>query len=116
MKPLPILDSKANDYSSLLTIMSHMNAINAEICGLDEPTVIAMDMDQYWRAKLMTMEHHTEKKCVLRIGDLHVVMAMLRTIRSCIGRSGREEVFLKLTSMDPLLCDRYWLVTMCQER
>ena len=61
--PLPLLDAKANDYSSLLTIMSHMNVINAEICGPDEPTVIVVDMDLYWRVKLMTMVHHTEKNC-----------------------------------------------------
>ena len=59
--PLPLLDAKVNDYSSLLNIMSHMNVINAEICDPDEPTVIAMNMDLYWRAKLMTMVHHTEK-------------------------------------------------------
>ena len=45
--PLPLLDAKANDYSSLLIIMSYMNVINIVICGPDEPTVIAMDMDLY---------------------------------------------------------------------
>ena len=93
--PLPLLDAKVNDYSSMLTIMSHMNVINAEICGPDEPTVIAMDMDLYLRAKLMTMVHHMGQKIVLRIGELHVVMAMLRTIGAALEGSGLEEVFMK---------------------
>ena len=95
MIPLPLLDAKANDYSSLLTIMSHMNVINAEICGPDEPTVIAIDLDLYCRATLMTMVHHPAKKNFLRIGDLHVVMAMLRTTGAALEENGLEEVFME---------------------
>ena len=36
-----------------------------------------------------------EKKIVLRIGDLHVVMAMLRTIGAALEGSGLEEVLME---------------------
>ena len=93
--PLPILDAKANEYSSLITIMNHLNNINREISGNNDPTVIAMDMDLYWRAKMLTMVKKTEKQFSLRIGDLHVVMAMLRTIGACLEGSGLEDVLVE---------------------
>ena len=42
------------------------------------------------------MMHHTGKKIVLQIGDLHVVMAMLRIIEAAFEGSGMEEVFMQI--------------------
>ena len=95
--------------------MSYMNVINAEICVPDEPTVIAMEMDLYWRAKLMTMVHHTKQKLSSELVTYILSWRYYGQLELHWKEVAWKKCSWRLTSMDPPLCDRYWLVTMCQE-
>ena len=58
--------------------------------------VITLDIGLYKLAKHLEVYHeYFQGQFILRLGELHTVMAMLRTIRSFIDNSGLDRIWLE---------------------
>ena len=89
--PLPILDSPAPEYSSLFTMMTEMEKIQQALNGDGAPVLVAADMALF--SKLLEIKLNLKKEnWIVRLGDLHVVIAMLRCIGVFLEGSGFDEV------------------------
>ena len=63
------------------------HGINAKVVGPDRKTVITLDMGLYKHAKQLQMARSNMNHLVVRPGELHIVMAQLRTIGAYIENS-----------------------------
>ena len=84
----PLLAAPAHEWSTMLTILMQAQAITAKIMGPGNKTVISLDMGLYQPAKKLQMARDDLNHIILRPGELHVVMAQLRTLGSFIENSG----------------------------
>ena len=84
----PLLAAPAHEWNTILTILMPAQSITAKVMGPGNKTVISLDMGFYQPAKRLQMARNDLSHIILRPGELHVVMAQLRTIRSFIENSG----------------------------
>lgn len=84
----PLLASPAHEWQTLLTILKQAQNIKTAVVGSSKKTVISLDMALYQPAKQLHMSRDDLKHIILRPGELHIVMAELRTIGSYIEDSG----------------------------
>ena len=90
--PLPLLDTPTPEYSSLFTMMLEMEKIQQTLNGDGAPVLVAADMALY--SKLLEIKLALKKDIwIIRLGDLHIVIAMLRCIGVYIEGSGLDEVW-----------------------
>ena len=69
--------------------------ISVRVVGPARKTVISLDLGLYLPAKRLQMARCELKNILLRPGELHVVMAMLRTIGSYIDSSGIDMCWIE---------------------
>ena len=69
--------------------------ISVRVVGPGRKTVISLDLGLYLPAKRLQMARCELKNILLRPGELHVVMAMLRTIGSYIDSSGIDMCWIE---------------------
>ena len=74
--------------------------------GESKTTVISLDLGLYHPAKQLHMARRDLNQIILRVGELHVEMAMHRTIGDYIEDNGidscwEEQVFLELEQLIP---------------
>ena len=81
----PLIPAPAHEWSTLLTVLKQTQWINTVLVGININTVVNFDMDLYKPGKQL------EKYCedlqvqfILQLGELHAVMAMLRTNRQTV--------------------------------
>ena len=86
----PLLAAPAHEWSTLLTILKQAQAINVAIMGPDRKTVISLDMGLYKPAKQLQMSRRDLDHLILRPGELHIIMAQLRSLGSYIENSGLD--------------------------
>jgi len=84
----PLLAAPADEWSSLLTIFMQTQQITAHIVGPGRKTVISLDMGLYQPANKLQMTRNDLNHLILRPGELHILMAQLRTLGSFIENSG----------------------------
>jgi hypothetical protein len=72
----------------MLTVLKQAQAISAKVIGPGKKTVISLDMGLYEPAKKLQMARNDLDHIVLRPGELHVLMAQLRTLGSFVDNSG----------------------------
>lgn len=78
--PLPLLDAPAPEYSSLLTMIIEMEKVQEALNEPRAPVLIAADTALF--SKLIEIKLTLNKiNWIVRIGDLHIVIAMLL----CLG-------------------------------
>ena len=90
----PLIAAPSHEFSTLLTIFRQVARIKTLVVGVNQKTVITLDMGLYKPAK--QLEYALEccqGKWILRPGELHTVMAQLRTIGSYIESSGLDGVW-----------------------
>ena len=75
-----LIPAPAQEWSTLLTVLKQTQWINTVLVGINRNTVLNFDMDLYKPGKQL------EKYCedlqvqfIFQLGELHAVMAMLRT-------------------------------------
>ena len=80
-----LIPAPTQDWSTLLAVLKQTQWINTVLVGINRYTVITLDIDLYNPGKQL------EKYCedlqvqfILRLGELHAVMAMLRTNRQTV--------------------------------
>ena len=71
--------------------------ISTIVVGLERKTVISLDMGLYLLAKKLQMARNDLNHLILRRGhdELHIVMAMLRTIGGYIDSSGIDMCWIE---------------------
>ena len=69
--------------------------ISTIVVGLERKTVISLDMGLYLPAKKLQMARNDLNHLILRPGELHIVMAMLRTIGAYIDSSGIDMCWIE---------------------
>jgi len=84
----PLLPHPIHEWSTLYTILMQAQSISAKVVGAGRKTVISLDLGLYLPAKKLQMSRNDLNNLILRPGELHVVMAMLRTIGAYIDNSG----------------------------
>ncbi len=84
----PLIAAPAHEWNTLLTVLMQAQAINTKVVGPNRKTVISLDMGLYQPAKKLQMHRSDLDHIILRPGELHIVMALLRTIGSFIDNSG----------------------------
>ena len=91
----PLLAHPAHEWSTLLTVLMHAQNISVSVVGPGRKTVISLDLGLYLPTKRLQMARCELKNILLRPGELHVVMAMLRTIGSYIDSSGIDMCWIE---------------------
>ena len=93
---IPIIPEPANEFSTILTMFNYAEKINTKVNDEHRKTVISLDLGLYKPAKqLQFSKPECSNKWILRPGELHIVMAQLRTIGAYIDQSGLDEIWLE---------------------
>ena len=104
---LPLLQAPASEWSTLLTVLKQAQNINTSVIGPNRKTVITLDMQLYEKAKQLEMAREDCRgKWILRVGELHTVMAALRTAGSFIDDAWVEaDLYGPTTTRQILECN-----------
>ena len=86
----PLIAAPAHEWQTLLTVLKQAQGISAKIVGEQRKTVITLDLGLYKPAKELQMARDDCINMILRPGELHMVMAALRTIGSYMDGSGLD--------------------------
>ena len=93
---LPLLYAPAHEWSTLITVLKQAQHISCKTTGPNSKAVITLDMQLYEKAKkLQLYREDCKDKWVLRIGELHTVMAALRTLGTAIEGSGLDDCWIE---------------------
>ena len=76
----PILRTSPTSSETLFTALKLAMNINAVVVGPNRKTVITLDLDLYERAVKIRNSEKMNDNIVLRMGELHVVFAMLKAL------------------------------------
>ena len=85
-----LIAAPAQEWQILLTILMQAQNIKTTVVGQNRRTVISLDMGLYQPAKKLQMTRQDLEHITLRPGELHIVMAQLRTIGAFIEDSGLD--------------------------
>ena len=91
----PLIAAPAHEWNTLLTILKQAQGINVKVVGANRKTVISLDMGLYLPAKKLQMARDDLKHIILRPGELHILMAQLRTIGAFIENSGIDMAWIE---------------------
>ena len=84
-----------HEWNTLLTVLMQAQNISTIVVGSERKTVISLDMGLYLPAKKLQMARNDLNHLILRPGELHIVMAMLRTIGAYIDSSGIDMCWIE---------------------
>ena len=85
-----LIAAPAHEWQTLLTILMQAQNIKTTVVGQNRRTVISLDMGLHQPAKKSQMTRQDLGHIILRPGELHIVMAQLRTIGAFIENSGLD--------------------------
>ena len=92
---LLLIAAPAHEWQTLLTVLMQAQNISVKVVGPTRKTVVSLDMGLYHPAKMLQMARQDLRNIILRPGELHIVMADLRTIGAFIDNSGLDMCWLK---------------------
>ena len=84
----PLVATPAYEFQTFLTVLKQTHGINAKVMDADKNTVISHDLCLYKPAKQLQMCRNDLDLIILRPGELHFHMAMLRTLGAYIDGIG----------------------------
>ena len=91
----PLIPFPAHEWPTLLTILKQAQNITTKVVGPGRKTVITLDLGLYKPAKQLQMHRDDLGDVILRTGELHMVMAQLRTIGAYIEGSGIDQAWIE---------------------
>ncbi|KAK3744219.1 hypothetical protein QZH41_013574, partial [Actinostola sp. cb2023] len=77
------------------SVLMQAQAINVKVVGANRKTVISLDMGLYQPAKKLQMSRADLNHMILRPGELHIVMAQLRTLGAFIKNSSIDMAWVE---------------------
>ena len=84
----PLIAAPTREWKTLLTVLRQAQAINVKVIGQRRKTIISLDMGLYMPAKKLQLACDDLSNIILRLGELHIVMAQLTTFGAYIEKSG----------------------------
>ena len=97
----PLIAAPAHEWSTMLTVLKQSQDIKTAVVGPSRKTVITLDLGLYQPAKQLQMSRTDLNNIILRPGELHIVMAQLRTIGSYIENSGIDLIWTEADLYGP---------------
>ena len=91
----PLIAAPAHEWQTLLNVLMQAQNISVKVVGPTRKTVVSLDMGFYQPAKKLQMARQDLRNIILRPGELHIVMADLRTIDAFIDKSGLDMCWLE---------------------
>ena len=76
----PLIAAQTHPWNTIPTVLMHAQAINIKVVGQQRKTIISLVMGLYMPAKKLQMARHDLNNRILPPGELHIVMAQLKTI------------------------------------
>lgn len=93
---LPLLDASSSDLSTQLTFMKKFEELKEILKAPGKKVVVTLDMALYKSVKHLEMARSDcQNKWFLKPGELHIVIAQLRTIGSYIQNTGISELWVE---------------------
>ena len=98
----PLIAAPAHEWQTMLTVLKKAQGISTKVIGSDRKTVISLDMGLYRPAKQLQMARDDMDNFLLRTGELHIVMAELRSIGGYIDNSGIDLSWIEANLYGPV--------------
>lgn len=77
---LPLIPTSPTDWSSLYTALKLVQGINVSVTG-SYRTIVTLDLQLYSKCMQMRERNDIKDNFIFRLGELHVVFAMLKVVR-----------------------------------
>ena len=100
----PLIPAPAHELRTLFTALRQVQDINESIVGQGKYTVVTLDMGLYQPAQQLVLSRNDLNNIILRPGELHIVMAMLRTIGSYMTNSGLDASWIEADMYGSTTC------------
>ena len=91
----PLIHSPPTSPQTLYTALCLAQRINVSVVGIHSRTVITLDLDLYERAVKIRGNTGHRNSWVLRMGELHIMFALLRSLRRYIEGSGLDDIWIE---------------------
>ena len=91
----PLLRSPPASPQALYTALCLAQKINACVMGNGRTTVITLDLDLYERAVKIRATTGNKETWVLRLGELHIMFALLKALGKYIEVSGIDDIWIE---------------------
>ena len=84
---LPLYPSSPTDWSTLYSALKMVQDINVEVTG-ERRTIVSLDLQLYSKCMKLRSDKEIKENFIFRLGELHIVFAMLKVIGKYIEGSG----------------------------
>ena len=91
---LPLLPSSPTDWSNLYSALKIVQDINVSVTG-NHRTIVSLDLQLYSKCMQLREKDLVSRSFIFRLGELHVVFAMLKVIGKYICESGLDRLFVE---------------------
>ena len=78
---MPLYTGSPTDWTNLYSVLKMAQGINVAVTG-NKKTIITLDMQLYSKAVQLREKNDINEEFIFRLGELHIVFAMLK----CIGK------------------------------
>ena len=92
---LPLIPSSPTDWSNLYTALKLAQGINTVVSPDSSKTIVTLDLQLYSMCVKLRERKDVYEGFIFRMGELHVVFAMLKVIGKLITDSGIESLFVE---------------------
>ena len=93
---MPLIPGPASSMDAIYTSLITANKISMWACGDTGKTIVCLDLDLYAKVyMLVNCCDELRGKFVLRLGELHIVFALIRAIGTYIESSGIDDAWKK---------------------
>ena len=91
---LPLLPSTPTDWSNLYCALKIVQGINVSVTG-NYRTIVTLDLQLYSKCMQLREKDDISENFIFRLGELHVIFAMLKVIGKYISESGVDRLFIE---------------------
>ena len=102
---LPRLKTPPTDWTTLYSALKIVQGISIKISP-DKKSVVTLDLQLYIKCIQLSSRKDIADNFVFRMGELHIVFAMLRAIGSYIENSGLDKLFSHCGIFGPLAAEK----------
>ena len=97
---LPVLQGSSMDWSYLYTALKSAQNLNATVSSA-EKTIVSLDLQLYSKCIQLQSNLEISKQFIFRMGELHIVFAVLKTLGKIIDGSGLDQSFIEARIYGP---------------
>ena len=91
----PLLRSPPTSPQTLYTALCLAQKINSRVLGDGKSTVLTLDLDLYERAVKIRANTNNIGNLILRMGELHIMFALLKSLGKFIEGSGIDDIWIE---------------------